>query len=72
MALKDTLGSIIQKALFSTTFQDIIEAIDGLKTRIEELDSKVNGEVKALREELAQAEARLKDLQNGGSGSMPN
>lgn len=72
MALKDTLGSIIQKALFSTTFQDIIEAIDGLKTRIEELDSKVNGEVAALREELSQAEARIKDLQGGGKGARPN
>jgi len=59
MAVMDKLGAFIQKALFSTTFIDIIEAIDGLKTRIETLDGKVGREVAQLRKELTEAEARL-------------
>ena len=68
MALIDKLGAILQKALFSTSFTDIIEAIDGLKTRIEELDSKVNREVDTLRQELAEAEERLKAAESKGKG----
>lgn len=59
MALFDSLGKIIQKALFTTSFSDVIEAIDGLKTRIEDLDTKVNKEVETLRAELKEAERRL-------------
>ena len=67
MALMDKVGAILQKALFSTSFGDIIEAIDGLRTRIEELDSKVNREVETLRKELSEAEARLKAVEKGKS-----
>lgn len=68
MALMDKIGAILQKALFSTSFGDIIEAIDGLKARIEEMDTKVNREVEQLRKELAEAEARLKASQAASSG----
>ena len=60
MAVMDKLGAFLQKALFSTTFLDIFEAIDGLKTRIEALDGKVGREIAQLRKELAETEARLR------------
>lgn len=68
MALMDKLGAVLQKALFSTSFGDIIEAIDGLKTRIEELDGKVNREIETLRKELKEAEARLEAAQASSPG----
>ena len=65
MALFEGLGNFIQKALFSTSVTDVIEAIDGLKTRIEELDQKVNREVVTLRQELKEAEERLAKIEKG-------
>lgn len=71
MAMFGKLGAVIQKALFSTSLGDIVEAIDGLRTRIEELDNKVNREVVTLRKELAEAEARLK-AQGGDTKGRPS
>lgn len=68
MALLDKIGEIFQKALFSTTLGDILEAIDGIKERIEALDGKVNQEVATLREELKEAEKRLQAAQEENKG----
>lgn len=47
-----SLGEWLQKLLFTTTFRDIVESIDGLKTRVEQLDEKLEREVATLRQQL--------------------
>ena len=68
MALFGKFGSIIQKALFSTSLGDIVEAIDGLRVRVEELNKKLDKEVNVLREQLEELERK----QAAGKKNPPN
>ncbi len=52
MALFGSLGDWIQRALFTTTFKDVIESIDGISTRIRELEKKLDREVGILNKQL--------------------
>lgn len=49
---RNSLGEWLQKLLFTTSFRDIVESIDGLKTRIEELDAKLEREVATLQKQI--------------------
>lgn len=55
---QSSFGEWLQKLLFTTSFKDIIESIDGLKTRIEELDSKLEREVGVLQRQLDESRAQ--------------
>lgn len=52
-----SLGDFIQKMLFNTTLTDVLESIDGLRQRIEELNQKHDRELNNLRQEIERLRA---------------
>jgi hypothetical protein len=59
MGLLNALGAWIQRALFTSSFPDIVESLNGVRQRVEELDSKLSREVANLEQQIRDAEARL-------------
>jgi len=61
MALFGPLGDFIQKALFNTSVSDVLESIDALRIRIEELDQKLEREVANLESQISEKRAQTED-----------
>ncbi len=59
MGVLQILGGLIQRALFLTTPSHIARSIDTLRTRLEELDKKLEREVESLQKQIEQAQSDL-------------
>lgn len=51
---KFSVSEWLQKLLFTTTFRDIVESIDALNTRVQDLNTRLDREVQALEKQLAE------------------
>jgi chaperonin cofactor prefoldin len=59
MAFLRSLGNVLQRALFTTTFTEIEDHLEQVRKRLEDLEKKVDDRVKGLETQIrASAEGR--------------
>ena len=56
MSIIRELGNVIQRTLFTTTFKDIVESLDSVTARIEDLDKKIDQKIGKMNEQIAKTQ----------------
>ncbi len=61
MNLLRSVGNLVQKLLFTTTFDDLVAGIDDVKRRIDALERKIEEKTGELERKLAELGNRADD-----------
>ncbi len=67
MGLLRTIGNLVQKTLFTTTFEDVMASLEDLQRRIGQLENKIDEKTRELEQRLAEVRAHSTDEESKAS-----